>query len=132
MDKKVQIYPAKDMRMIQILMGITMCVVGLFGPVFMIGFGVLMIILSCIAKYDQYITLGSDYIIIKAPIGAKTQILFDEINSIDNNNKKITLYYTIAGTEKVKKAVIALNLLTEADKIELIQSIEQLNKNRRV
>lgn len=95
------------------------------GPIVLPSSAIILIAIY-IWRYNMiYIKIGNDFIAIRppAPIRGTTTILFDEIESISIEKKKIAITYINAANNKASQAKIMFNLMEDEEQTKLIVSI---------
>lgn len=127
------IFSAKKLVNQQRLIGAIMLVTGfimletLGTDTIFIGFGALYLLLSFVINHDEYITLGPDYIALKLPFRSKVNVLFSEITSLVQTDKKIVLCYHMHSDHiaKQKRLLIWLTMMLGEEKTAFINAFNQ-------
>lgn len=95
-------------------------------------FGICIIMfVTAIWRYNmEYVKFGSDFIAIRkpAPVGGTKTVLFNEINKIEFQKKKIFIFYINATTGEQQNAVIALNFMEDGEQHRLVSLLESFSK----
>lgn len=99
------------------------------------GVVILVFFFVSIWRYNlKYVEIGTDFISIRPPTPTKgvTTILFDEIETIEMNDKFILIYYCNANNHKKYNFKIKLNFMEDKEQNRLIPAMDIILKTQAI
>ncbi|MWN89777.1 hypothetical protein GQ597_03505 [Gilliamella sp. Pra-s65] len=91
----------------------------------------LVLVISIWQYFMVYITIGEDFITLKpAPIRSNISVLFDEVKSVRYEPKKIFIEYCNKISKQESTLKIYLNVLDNATKAELLNTLHTVLKDK--
>ncbi|MWN30948.1 MULTISPECIES: hypothetical protein [unclassified Gilliamella] len=91
----------------------------------------LVLVISIWQYFMVYITIGEDFITLKpAPIRSNISVLFDEVKSVRYEPQKIFIEYCNKISKQESTLKIYLNVLDNATKAELLNTLHTVLKDK--